>query len=203
MASWDELKSRISRAGKASVVKTRTLAKIATVNGKISDTRKNINTGCRELGRILVDSAYADDSAEDIRNRIDKAEAAGEDRELLEAVLRVKEYEEELDELIYEKGQLQGITACRVCGAEVTADSDYCSKCGASVIPEDEPLYEEPAEGEDTEPAEGEGTEPAEGEDTEPAEGEDTEPADEQSGSGDEAEDTDEDGTILYQEENI
>ena len=155
MVSWDDVKSRISWAGKASVVKTRTLAKIATVNGKISDAKKNINKGCRELGRILVDSGYADDTAEDIKKRIDEADTTAEDRELLEAVLIVKRYEEELDALIYEKGQLQGITPCRVCGSEVTADSDYCSKCGASVVPQDLVLDEEPDDGGDAESEDG------------------------------------------------
>ncbi len=197
MASWDDVKSRISWAGKATVVRTRTVAQIATVNGKISDTRKNINAGCLELGRILVDSEYADDTVEDIEERIDKAETTGEDKELLKAVLKVKKFEEELDELVYEKGQLQGITPCRICGAEVTADSEYCCKCGASVVPEDDPSDGEPDDGPDIGSEEDE----KETDEAEEPEGEE-EPDDEEAAGPDDAEeDTDEAGSTEKDEE--
>ncbi len=136
MASWDDVKSRISWAGKASVVKTRTLAKLAAVNGKISDAEKSLKDEYLALGRKFVEDEYAGISVEDIEERLERA--AVEDSSeagLLEAVLKVKRNEALLDELFEEKEELKGITPCRVCGMEVTADSRFCSKCGAMVNP--------------------------------------------------------------------
>ena len=143
MASWDEVKSRIKWAGKASVVKLRTAAKTATVNGKISDAKKSLNGCYLELGRCLVDTEYKDDSIQDIERLIERAEVNGADTEVLEAVREVKKCEKLLANLLEEKVILKGITPCRVCGAEVTADSEFCSKCGARVVPDPEAEYEE------------------------------------------------------------
>ena len=162
MASWDEVKSRISWAGRAAVVKTRTMAKIATVSGKISDARKSVDESCLALGRMLVDTEYAGLSAEEIEELIRKAEESGEETQLLKAVMLVKKSEETLDELIEEKSLLKCITPCRVCGREITSGEEFCSVCGARVVPEDEPEddpYEEDEEDDADEPEDDAGTE--------------------------------------------
>ena len=142
MASWDEVKGKISWMGKASVVKTRTAARIVTVDGKISDARKKVDESLLALGRCLYELDYAEDSVEDIEELIKEAEADGEDIGFYEAVLEVKRNEAQLEGLIEEKEILKGIKPCRVCGEEITADSAFCRICGTRVDQDEDSEYE-------------------------------------------------------------
>ncbi len=197
MASWDEVKGKISWMGKASVVKTRTAARIVTVDGKISDARKKVDESLLALGRCLYELDYAEDSVEDIEELIKEAEADGEDIGFYEAVLEVKRNEAQLEGLIEEKEILKAIKPCRVCGEEITADSAFCRICGTRVDQDEDSEYEpEDSDEETDEDISGEDTDEDADADSDSDEEEfDEDSDDEDGGDPDEEDDDDEENS--------
>ncbi|MCR5419571.1 MAG: zinc ribbon domain-containing protein [Lachnospiraceae bacterium] len=131
MVSWEDFKDKVTETGNTAVVKIRTAAQTVTVKGKIHDVEKELNENLRVLGRAVLCRDYNNISVEELQQKL--AIAKDDEKDLLRAVLKVKDNESIIEEYYSEIKKLEGITACKVCGAEVTPDSDYCIKCGTRV----------------------------------------------------------------------
>ena len=170
MSFWEELSRKITNRSQAAVQKTKNLADIVTMDADISDARIRIRDLQVELGKKLVDEAFADMTSAQIKELLDKNSPGSLKRELdfkdwadlLTKVMYIKS-EEEVIALNEEKIKvLRADDVCPYCGRKVRKNMSFCPDCGARLVkPEAENAANEPAKDAVNEPAEKEAGDPA------------------------------------------
>ena len=154
MSFWEELSRKITNRSQAAVQKTKNLADIVTMDADISDARIRIRDLQVELGKKLVDEAFADMTSAQIKELLDKNSPGSLKRELdfkdwadlLTKVMYIKS-EEEVIALNEEKIKvLRADDVCPYCGRKVRKNMSFCPDCGARLVkPEAENAANEPA----------------------------------------------------------
>ena len=162
MSFWEELSRKITNRSQAAVQKTKNLADIVTMDADISDARIRIRDLQVELGKKLVDEAFADMTSAQIKELLDKNSPGSLKRELdfkdwadlLTKVMYIKS-EEEVIALNEEKIKvLRADDVCPYCGRKVRKNMSFCPDCGARLVkPEAENAANEPAKDAVNEPA--------------------------------------------------
>ena len=170
MSFWEELSRKITNRSQAAVQKTKNLADIVTMDADISDARIRIRDLQVELGKKLVDEAFADMTSAQIKELLDKNSPGSLKRELdfkdwtdlLTKVMYIKS-EEEVIALNEEKIKvLRADDVCPSCGRKVRKNMSFCPDCGARLVkPETENAANEPAKDAVNEPAKDAVNEPA------------------------------------------
>lgn len=135
MSFFDNFGKKITSAGQAAVDKTKNFAETTKLNLKISEAQSKINDLYRTVGEKYF-KAHPEDFCEDFAEQINEIKA----QTALISDLKAK------------IAQIKGITYCTECGAEIPAESAFCSKCGAKAV-RPEPAAETPAEASEDAPA--------------------------------------------------
>ena len=170
MSFWEELSRKITNRSQAAVQKTKNLADIVTMDADISDARIRIRDLQVELGKKLVDEAFADMTSAQIKELLDKNSPGSLKRELdfkdwadlLTKVMYIKS-EEEVIALNEEKIKvLRADDVCPSCGRKIRKNMSFCPDCGARLVkPEADNAANEPAKDAVNEPANDAVNEPA------------------------------------------
>lgn len=114
MSLFEGLSKVISETGATAVSKTKELARIAQLNGAISDEEKIITAAYAEIGRRYMENL------------------AGERLDLFgDQVERVREAQGRIEALRRELQEVKGLGKCPSCGAPVEAGKAFCGNCGA------------------------------------------------------------------------
>ncbi len=134
MDLWQGFKDKVSYVSNVFVTKTGTWAKIANINGSISDSSREVEKKYAMLGRAFAECEYDDTTIDEIEDEL--ASLADDDarKEVINAVLAARQAEDALDNLYAEKERLRGIRPCRCCGSAVDGYMDYCPFCGTAVV---------------------------------------------------------------------
>ena len=121
MAFFEKFSETISSKSKDVANKAKGLAEVASLTAKISTQESLIDKYFKEIGRFMYE------------HREEPCDNGLEERyQLVDAAY------EEIDRLRAEIRKIKGIKLCENCGAEVAAESAFCSKCGMAV-PEEMP----------------------------------------------------------------
>lgn len=116
MSLFEGLSKVISETSATAVSKTKELARIAQLNGAISDEEKIIAAAHTEIGRRYMEN-LAGERPDLFGDQIDLiAQAQG----------RIEALRRELDEV-------KGLGKCPYCGAAVEAGKAFCGNCGAKL----------------------------------------------------------------------
>lgn len=116
MSLFEGLSKVISETSATAVSKTKELARIAQLNGAISDEEKIITAAHTEIGRRYMEN-LAGERPDLFGDQIDLiAQAQG----------RIEALRRELDEV-------KGLGKCPYCGAAVEAGKAFCGNCGAKL----------------------------------------------------------------------
>lgn len=116
MSLFEGLSKVISETSATAVSKTKELARIAQLNGAISDEEKIIAAAHTEIGRRYVENLAAE-----------RRDLFGDQIDLIaQAQGRIEALRRELDEV-------KGLGKCPYCGAAVEAGKAFCGNCGAKL----------------------------------------------------------------------
>lgn len=127
MAFFDDISKKISKATQTVAQKTKDVTGVAKLNISILDEEKKINKAYAEIGKIYVEK-FADNADESLVELIASVKAA-------EA--KIAEYKEQIKEI-------KGVMVCEKCGAEVAANTAFCTACGnAMPVKESQPEAEQ------------------------------------------------------------
>ncbi|HJA25046.1 zinc-ribbon domain-containing protein [Candidatus Allofournierella excrementigallinarum] len=114
MSLFEGLSKVISETSATAVSKTKELARIAQLNGAISDEEKIIAAAHTEIGRRYMENL------------------AGERPDLFgDQVERIREAQSRIEALRRELEEVKGMGKCPYCGAQVEAGKAFCGSCGA------------------------------------------------------------------------
>lgn len=113
---FDEIGKKLSQTGQDAVRKTKDIAEVAKLNSYISDEEERVHTYLYEIGKVY----YEENQAKPNAAYLDKMEM-------------VKNALVKIEELNNEIRKIKNIQKCSQCGAEINADSMFCSSCGAKV----------------------------------------------------------------------
>ena len=122
MGFLDNLSKGFSDFTNSTIQKGKDVANVAKYSRMISDEEKSMTRVFEQIGKEYF-AAHSEDFEEEF------AELIGS---IKEAQARIEEYKEAIKEL-------QGITKCEQCGADVPSGSAFCPECGARVRVEKEP----------------------------------------------------------------
>lgn len=116
MSLFEGLSKVISETSATAVSKTKELARIAQLNGAISDEEKIIAAAHTEIGRRYMENLAAE-----------RRDLFGDQIDLIaQAQGRIEALRRELDEV-------KGLGKCPYCGAAVEAGKAFCGNCGAKL----------------------------------------------------------------------
>ena len=116
MSLFEGLSKVISETSATAVSKTKEFAKIAQLNGAISEEEKTIHAAHAEIGRRYVENLAAE-----------RRDLFGDQIDLIaQAQGRIEALRRELDEV-------KGLGKCPYCGAAVEAGKAFCGNCGAKL----------------------------------------------------------------------
>lgn len=116
MAFLDKLSKTITNTGKDVAKKTKDLTETAKINSQISSEQKKIEDVKAKIGNIY----YSQYKYVLLENLIPLC------NELDEAYEKIELYKAQIIEI-------KGIVSCPNCGAELTDESSFCSKCGTKI----------------------------------------------------------------------
>ncbi len=112
MAFFDDVK----KFGKNITEKGKDVIEITKLNSQISSEKDKIKDAYAKIGEDVY-----------------KAYTAGQSSAYDEACAQIKAIEDVINELQAKVLELKNASKCPSCGAEVTKDTAFCSKCGAKV----------------------------------------------------------------------
>ena len=115
MAFFDDLGKKISQAGQSAVQKTKDITEISKYNSAIADEEKKIQTIYSDIGKLYI-SLYKDSPADEFKALVDALKASEKAIETCKEQIK----------------DIKGIVVCEKCGAELTAGTAFCSKCGTA-----------------------------------------------------------------------
>ncbi len=121
MEFFDKLGETLMTAGRDVSQKAKELSGAAKLNLEIKAKEDFVQKQYTEIGRQYYE-AHKDDASTEF-------EQFASIREALESIEQMKK------ELL----ALKGAKACPQCGAKMPEDAAFCSECGASLTPEEEP----------------------------------------------------------------
>ena len=127
MSFWEELSRKITNRSQAAVQKTKNLADIVTMDADISDARIRIRDLQVELGKKLVDEAFADMTSAQIKELLDKNSPGSLKREL-----DFKDWADLLTKVMYIKSE-EEVIALNEEKIKVLRADDVCPSCGRKV----------------------------------------------------------------------
>lgn len=148
MDFFNTLAETLSNTGKVVAQKAKDVAEVSKINNQISVEESRINAAYLSIGKRF----YEENAGEVMEAYIQDFSV------ITEAKAKIQNLKEQLK-------QLKGVYKCPQCGAEVPANSAFCSFCGAKLIvaePKEENVVdaeEKKAEDSDTDEAEKETTE--------------------------------------------
>lgn len=117
MASiFDGIGKKISQTGQDAIRKTKDMAEVARLNSYISDEEEHVHTYLYEIGK-----SYYEDNRENSSCMYQ------------EQVKRVTSSLARIEELNNEIRKIKNIQICGKCGAQLSAESTFCSSCGAKM----------------------------------------------------------------------
>lgn len=121
MAFFDKFSETITSKSKDVANKAKEIAEVTSLNGKIVAQEGLIEKYYKEIGRFMYE------------HREETCDNGLEERyKLVDAAY------EEIDRLKSEIRKIKGVKLCESCGAEVSSEAAFCSKCGTAV-PEEKP----------------------------------------------------------------
>ena len=128
MASYDDFKNRFVKAGQNAMQKTKDFAETSKLNQGISDLEKQNKELYLQIGRTYYQNH------------------AGEatDPEIINLISQVNNNMAQIEEKKQQIMTIKGSTICPNCGAEVTEDSAFCTKCGTKIERPAPPMPEAP-----------------------------------------------------------
>ena len=141
MSFWEELGQRITQGCQGALQKTKAIAGVMSMNADISDSKRKIRDLHEELGKILVEDAFADLTAGRISELLE-----ADDLDSLKREIDFKDWKEVLTKVMYIKSEEEVITIneekireykeedrCPACGRKVTKNMAFCPDCGAKI----------------------------------------------------------------------
>lgn len=115
MAVFDNIKETISNAAKTAVNKSNELVEATKLKFAISDAEGEIKKLYEKMGKGIYDSFKSgEEPSEDLKD----------------TCAQIDKLYESLDELKAKLREYKNVKLCANCGAEMDADSAFCSKCG-------------------------------------------------------------------------
>ncbi len=113
---------RVSKTFSETGQKTKDLAEIAKLNGKISNNERRIKQIYRDLGELYC-TLHAEDAEEEFVEMVASANELAAQNQEWDAQIR----------------ELKGMVKCPECGKFIEKDAQVCMYCGYQVIPEPAP----------------------------------------------------------------
>ena len=129
MAFFDDISKKISKATQTVAQKTKDVTGVAKLNLSILEEEKKINKTYAEIGKLYVEK-FADNADESMKELIATVKGAED---------KISEYKEQIKEI-------KGVMVCEKCGAEVAANTAFCTACGNAM-----PVKESQTEAEQSE----------------------------------------------------
>ena len=129
MAFFDDISKKISKATQTVAQKTKDVTGVAKLNLSILEEEKKINKTYAEIGKLYVEK-FADTA----------------DESLVELIATVKGAEDKISEYKEQIKEIKGVMVCEKCGAEVAANTAFCTACGNAM-----PVKESQTEAEQSE----------------------------------------------------
>lgn len=116
MAIIEQIGKRLTDAGQSAAQQTKNFTDVARLNSAISEKEKKISQLYSLIGKSYYERHKFDSAAEE-------SESIGEINSLFYEIAQNRE----------KISQIKGVMTCEKCGAEVPANSSFCSVCGARV----------------------------------------------------------------------
>lgn len=116
MAFFEDLGKKITQKGQSAVQKTKEMAEITMLNGRIADEEKRIKDTYTEIGKLYV-SLHPGDYEEDYHILIEA---------LKHSDTKISEYKQQIQNIRCTK-------RCKNCGAEIALHALVCDSCGKPV----------------------------------------------------------------------
>ena len=113
MAFFDDISKKITKATQTVAQKTKDVTGVAKLNISILEEEKKINKAYAEIGKLYVEK-FADNADESMAEFIATVKGAED---------KISEYKEQIKEI-------KGVQVCEKCGAEVAANTAFCTACG-------------------------------------------------------------------------
>lgn len=114
MAFFDDLGKKISYAGQTAVQKTKDMTDLARLNENIAAEEKKISANHYQIGKLYA-AMHAYDYEPDFEGFI----------------MAIRDSEAKIQEFRQQIKDIKGIERCENCGADVAADTAFCSACGS------------------------------------------------------------------------
>lgn len=144
---FEKIVETLNNTGKAVGEKTKQSTDLVKANIKISSEEKELAEIFCEIGKLYYDNNKETPCCDDMKALFDK----------------VNEKSEAIASLKNQVRLIKGIVICEACGTEVSAENDFCGKCGTKLV-KPEPvseITEESVDHEDTVEVTDEDGEPA------------------------------------------
>ncbi len=121
MEFFDKLGETLMTAGRDVSQKAKELSGAAKLNLDIKAKEDFVQKQYTEIGRQYYEAHKDDDSTE------------------FEQFASIREALESIEQMRKDLLELKGAKACPQCGAKMSEDAAFCSECGASLTPAEEP----------------------------------------------------------------
>lgn len=118
MAFFDDLTSRLTKAGNTAVQKTQEAAEVAKLNGQISNEEKHIHNLYTTLGTLYFQKCGMNPDSEF--------------ESVCQEIIQVQENIKMMRNQILE---IRSQIVCPSCGSPVEKGTAFCSNCGYRIIP--------------------------------------------------------------------
>lgn len=141
MSFWEELGQRITQGSQGALQKTKAIAGVMSMNADISDSKRRIRDLQEELGKTLVEDAFADLTAGRISELLE-----ADDIDSLKREIDFKDWKEVLTKVMYIKSEQEVIAIneekirefkeeerCPACGRKISKNMAFCPDCGAKI----------------------------------------------------------------------
>lgn len=122
MAFFEQLGKKISDVGQGASQQAKNFAEITRLNGMISDNEKWISQIYAEIGKSYFDRHKNDPQSEE-NDRIS---------EINSRLSEIEQCQEKIK-------QIKGVAKCPNCGADIPANTSFCSSCGTKIEAEKKP----------------------------------------------------------------
>lgn len=123
MSFFDEIGKKVTQVGNDTVKMTKDLSEIAKLNSAVNSSEKKIQELYVQIGK-----AYFEKNSENTES------------EFYDTISEIKNQNALIRENKEKICAIKGVTSCKNCGSEVSAESAFCPVCGTKVervVPED------------------------------------------------------------------
>lgn len=116
MSFFDEIGKKVTQVGNDTVKMTKDFSEIAKLNSAINSSEKKIQELYSQIGKSYFEK-YSENT----------------DSEFYELISEIKNQNGMIMENKEKICAIKGVTSCKNCGSEVSAESAFCPSCGAKV----------------------------------------------------------------------